>query len=880
MNKKFLTLSLATCMIATSFNNINAFANENNNNIEKNNKNKNESLIEIEKKDIIFKDGQANYHLEVYINKNADIVEKVVDKSKKENIYGYFAMIWGEFKYQQEGLSKYNGKSFSEIENMPTPKNMTIMGNQVDLPSIVHKKIIEQIKTVQRTGENKEEKISLAKALHNFEKIYVENNKDLYEEKSLNEFNNIYKKTCLDLKDNSKSKEDLKKDLEQLNKSHSELKPAVFSKDKYNALMKEAEEKLKNESHYSITSIGNLKQKISEVKKHEAKNVLEIREKENILQNAINGLVTVEEAKMRFSINANLVMKDAESDESMANQFLVKELLLIEKDNKKIYNISFKKDKFQGITAEVLEFKYQKDNQWITAKKLNSGNENIKTYEMELPNSDIDTINVKFSAYMGGDSPTEKEAVLKIDKTTKRGEGEDINSGNKAPLIKTIQEHKEIYEDVLAGLYKEEGANKYLKKYQEALKTIENKEATEDNIEDARRGLLATKQNDLILKSVDTYKDLLIKAESLAEEKNKNKYGEKCFAKLKEAVASGNAVWTKRNDLTKQELNSLISKLDLSIKNLKTPEQEKIVMEEELNAKKTTKKVKILEKDKNNESMANVFVEKNVIITEYKDKTKYEVTFTGFPKEKPLTNSINKASMIIDNKEYMGNIVEQTDDYKVKFVFETAVEFKEKIRMKINVVPMGNVEKEVDLVFVNSDNKINDNEFPNSKKPEAPSKTPDVTPTPAPTPDVTPEVKAGWKKDDAGTKYQKENGSFAKAEWEPVNGTWYHFDENGYMQTGWLNSDGTWYYLNADGSMAKDTWIGTYYVDANGSWIIEGWQNNGYGWWYQRANGTYPNSEWEIINGIWYYFDENGYMLADTTTPDGYYVDENGAWVN
>ena len=150
---------------------------------------------------------------------------------------------------------------------------------------------------------------------------------------------------------------------------------------------------------------------------------------------------------------------------------------------------------------------------------------------------------------------------------------------------------------------------------------------------------------------------------------------------------------------------------------------------------------------------------------------------------------------------------------------------------------------------------------------------------PSETPAPAPEVKVGWKKDDAGTKYQKENGSFAKAEWEPVNGTWYHFDENGYMQTGWLNLDGTWYYLNADGSMAKDTWIGTYYVDASGSWVIEGWQNNGYGWWYQRANGTYPHNEWEIINGIWYYFDENGYMLADTTTPDGYYVDENGAWI-
>ncbi len=158
-----------------------------------------------------------------------------------------------------------------------------------------------------------------------------------------------------------------------------------------------------------------------------------------------------------------------------------------------------------------------------------------------------------------------------------------------------------------------------------------------------------------------------------------------------------------------------------------------------------------------------------------------------------------------------------------------------------------------------------------------PTPTPDVNPSPDVTP--APEIKSGWQNDEVGYKYQKENGSFAKDEWEPVNGTWYHFDENGYMQTGWLNLDGTWYYLNDDGSMAKDTWIGTYYVDESGSWLIEGWQNNGYGWWYQRANGTYPHNEWEIINGIWYYFDANGYMLADTTTPDGYYVDENGAWV-
>ena len=162
-----------------------------------------------------------------------------------------------------------------------------------------------------------------------------------------------------------------------------------------------------------------------------------------------------------------------------------------------------------------------------------------------------------------------------------------------------------------------------------------------------------------------------------------------------------------------------------------------------------------------------------------------------------------------------------------------------------------------------------------------PTPTPDVTPNPNPdvTPTPAPEVKVGWKNNEIGWWYQRANGTYPHSEWEIINGTWYHFNENGYMQTGWLNSGGSWYYLNDDGSMAKDTWIGTYYVDENGAWVIEGWQQNSYGWWYQRANGTYPVSEWEIINGTWYYFDANGYMLADTTTPDGYYVDINGAWV-
>ncbi len=57
------------------------------------------------------------------------------------------------------------------------------------------------------------------------------------------------------------------------------------------------------------------------------------------------------------------------------------------------------------------------------------------------------------------------------------------------------------------------------------------------------------------------------------------------------------------------------------------------------------------------------------------------------------------------------------------------------------------------------------------------------------------------------------------------------------------------------------------------------WQRNNVGWWYQNDNGTWPAACWQQINGAWYYFNPAGYMLENTTTPDGYYVGADGAWI-
>lgn len=108
--------------------------------------------------------------------------------------------------------------------------------------------------------------------------------------------------------------------------------------------------------------------------------------------------------------------------------------------------------------------------------------------------------------------------------------------------------------------------------------------------------------------------------------------------------------------------------------------------------------------------------------------------------------------------------------------------------------------------------------------------------------------------EEAGWKYRYINGSYPKNIWLELkwNGAtdWYRFDENGYMVTGWFHDGTNWYYRHntADG----------------------------------RRGHMYLG--WHQIDGKWYYFSQEGNgtkgaMLYNTSTPDGYVVDEHGVWV-
>ena len=188
--------------------------------------------------------------------------------------------------------------------------------------------------------------------------------------------------------------------------------------------------------------------------------------------------------------------------------------------------------------------------------------------------------------------------------------------------------------------------------------------------------------------------------------------------------------------------------------------------------------------------------------------------------------------------------------------------------------------------------------------------------------------KEHWEQVGSQWKYNNGDGTYKTSQWLLLKGVWYYFDSKGIMQTGWtkvgdatyymntsgamqtgwLHLDDTWYYFETSGArvngcwkwinskcyyfdvngcMAADTWIGDYYVDANGAWIAgkqrvtPGWKSVSGRWKYLESNGEYVKSRWLLVKNIWYHFDANGYMQTGWLSLNSkwYYFESSGAMV-
>ena len=127
-----------------------------------------------------------------------------------------------------------------------------------------------------------------------------------------------------------------------------------------------------------------------------------------------------------------------------------------------------------------------------------------------------------------------------------------------------------------------------------------------------------------------------------------------------------------------------------------------------------------------------------------------------------------------------------------------------------------------------------------------------------------------WKSDDKGYWYQYNDGNIPKDKWSQIDGNWYYFDDKGYMATNQYRSDGKGGY----------SWVGengAYNSSWNAKWKKD---DDGY-YWLEYSDGSYPTNQWLEIDGKWYYFDSEGYMVTGRQWLGGksYSFGTDGHWL-
>lgn len=138
-----------------------------------------------------------------------------------------------------------------------------------------------------------------------------------------------------------------------------------------------------------------------------------------------------------------------------------------------------------------------------------------------------------------------------------------------------------------------------------------------------------------------------------------------------------------------------------------------------------------------------------------------------------------------------------------------------------------------------------------------------------------------WKRDNKGWWFEFKDGTYPAGEkindqngeklgWIQKDGKWWAFGSDGYLKRGWAqdNASGKWYLIDENTGM-QTSW---HYDESDQHW-----------YYLDPASGVMLTG-WQFINGKWYYLSKIsgavplGSMYREIRTPDGYYVDKDGAW--
>lgn len=121
----------------------------------------------------------------------------------------------------------------------------------------------------------------------------------------------------------------------------------------------------------------------------------------------------------------------------------------------------------------------------------------------------------------------------------------------------------------------------------------------------------------------------------------------------------------------------------------------------------------------------------------------------------------------------------------------------------------------------------------------------------------------GFRRNKTGKQYYQDGKLFKDTFFVYMHHL-YHADADGYLTTGWFLDDrnSEWYFFNISG------------ISQTG-WVKD--QDK----WYYLDHGNYYTGWHEIVYAganRWFYFGEDGAMYENTTTPDGYFVAEDGVY--
>ena len=138
------------------------------------------------------------------------------------------------------------------------------------------------------------------------------------------------------------------------------------------------------------------------------------------------------------------------------------------------------------------------------------------------------------------------------------------------------------------------------------------------------------------------------------------------------------------------------------------------------------------------------------------------------------------------------------------------------------------------------------------------------------------------KKQEAPKPVEKKHG------WVKADNTWYYYEQNGTLaRNKWI---GDTYWVDKDGKMVTENWVDNdrFYVDKNGKKdpsikkkvILNdelGWQKrNGGEWYYYEKDGSLARNKW--VGNYW--LGADGRMAKSAWVDNGrYYVDSSGKWV-